>query len=104
MTRARRWCGIQARSVTRWPCKRMQRGGASRFVMDCSAARTACLWQPRTRTSCTARHIRGDLHLHSTWSDGRDSIQHMVLAAKQIGYEYVAITDHSERAFASRKL
>jgi DNA polymerase (family 10) len=42
--------------------------------------------------------------MHSTWSDGRDSIQHMVLAAKQIGYEYVAITDHSERAFASRKL
>jgi len=51
-----------------------------------------------------ASHIRGDLHMHSTWSDGRDSIQHMVLAAKQLGYEYVAITDHSERAFASRKL
>jgi DNA polymerase (family X) len=48
--------------------------------------------------------IRGDLHMHTTWSDGRDSIQHMVLAAKQLGYEYVAITDHSERAFASRKL
>jgi DNA polymerase (family 10) len=48
--------------------------------------------------------IRGDLHMHSTWSDGRDSIQHMVLAAKQLGYEYVAITDHSERAAASRKL
>ena len=48
--------------------------------------------------------IRGDLHMHSTWSDGRDSIQHMVLAAKQLGYEYMAITDHSERAAASRKL
>jgi DNA polymerase (family 10) len=48
--------------------------------------------------------IRGDLHMHSTWSDGRDSIQHMVLAAKQLGYEYAAITDHSERAYASRKL
>ena len=48
--------------------------------------------------------IRGDLHMHSTWSDGRDSIQHMVLAAKQLGYEYVAITDHSERSYASRKL
>jgi DNA polymerase (family 10) len=52
----------------------------------------------------SASDIRGDLHMHSTWSDGRDSIQHMVLAAKQLGYEYVAITDHSERAFASRKL
>jgi DNA polymerase (family X) len=49
-------------------------------------------------------HIRGDLHMHTTWSDGRDNIYHMVLAAKQLGYEYVAITDHSERAFASRKL
>ena len=49
-------------------------------------------------------HIRGDLHMHTTWSDGRDNIHHMVLAAKQLGYQYVAITDHSERAFASRKL
>jgi DNA polymerase (family 10) len=42
--------------------------------------------------------------MHSTWSDGRDSVQHMVLAAKQLGYEYVAITDHSEGSVASRKL
>jgi len=52
----------------------------------------------------SSEHIRGDLHMHSTWSDGQDSIQHMVLAAKRLGYEYVAITDHSERTFASRKL
>ena len=39
--------------------------------------------------------IRGDLHVHSNWSDGRDSIEDMVeiLAAK--GYEYMALTDHS---------
>lgn len=49
-------------------------------------------------------HIRGDLHMHSTWSDGRDSIATMVSAAQQLGYEYVAITDHSQRAFSSRKL
>jgi DNA polymerase (family 10) len=49
-------------------------------------------------------HIRGDLHMHSTWSDGRDSVQSMVFAARALGYEYVAITDHSERSFASRKL
>jgi DNA polymerase (family 10) len=52
----------------------------------------------------SSRHIRGDLHMHSTWSDGRDSILHMVLSARQLGYEYVAITDHSERSWASRKL
>lgn len=50
------------------------------------------------------RHIRGDLHMHSSWSDGRDSIEAMVLASKQLGYEYVAITDHSQRAWSSRKL
>jgi DNA polymerase (family 10) len=49
-------------------------------------------------------HIRGDLHMHSTWSDGRNSIADMVSAAKQIGYEYVAITDHSQHAWSSRQL
>ncbi len=49
-------------------------------------------------------HIRGDLHMHSTWSDGRDSIRQMVRAAQRLGYEYVAITDHSERAMSSRRL
>ena len=50
------------------------------------------------------RHIRGDLHTHSTWSDGRNTIADMVSAAKQLGYEYIAITDHSERAWSSRRL
>lgn len=48
--------------------------------------------------------IRGDLHMHSTWSDGRDSIAAMARAAQALGYEYVAITDHSERSTASRAL
>jgi DNA polymerase (family X) len=48
--------------------------------------------------------IRGDLHMHSTWSDGRDSVETMVDASRRLGYEYVAITDHSQRAFCSRKL
>ena len=52
----------------------------------------------------TATHIRGDLHMHSAWSDGRDSIEDMVLASRQLGYEYMAITDHSERAWSSRKV
>ena len=48
--------------------------------------------------------IRGDLHMHSAWSDGRDTIEQMVFASQQLGYEYVAITDHSERSLASRQL
>jgi DNA polymerase (family 10) len=50
------------------------------------------------------RHIRGDLHMHSDWSEGRDSVERMVTAARQLGYEYVAITDHSQRAWSSRRL
>jgi DNA polymerase (family X) len=52
----------------------------------------------------TAPEIRGDLHMHTTWSDGRDTLEMMVYSAKSLGYEYVAITDHSERAWSSRKL
>ncbi len=40
-------------------------------------------------------HIRGDLHVHTNWSDGRSSIEEMAFAAKALGYEYIAITDHS---------
>jgi DNA polymerase (family 10) len=50
------------------------------------------------------RHVRGDLHMHSTWSDGRDSVETMALAARQLGYEYIAVTDHSEGAWSSRTL
>ncbi|RJQ19036.1 DNA polymerase/3'-5' exonuclease PolX [Candidatus Woesearchaeota archaeon] len=40
--------------------------------------------------------IRGDLHMHSVWSDGVASIEEMARAAKQRGYEYIAMTDHSK--------
>ncbi|HLQ72523.1 MAG TPA: DNA polymerase/3'-5' exonuclease PolX [Bacillota bacterium] len=40
--------------------------------------------------------IRGDLHMHTTWSDGGQSIDEMVQRAMAIGYEYIAITDHSK--------
>ena len=42
------------------------------------------------------RHIKGDLHAHSTWSDGGSSIEEMVIKAIELGYEYIAITDHSQ--------
>jgi DNA polymerase (family 10) len=46
--------------------------------------------------------VRGDLHMHTTYSDGRDSLRRMVMGAQELGYEYIAITDHSEHAGASR--
>lgn len=39
--------------------------------------------------------LRGDLHAHTTWSDGRHTLQDMVAAAKSEGLAYFAITDHS---------
>ena len=39
--------------------------------------------------------IRGDLHMHTKWSDGDDTAEAMARAAKARGYEYIAITDHS---------
>jgi DNA polymerase (family 10) len=40
--------------------------------------------------------LRGDLHMHSTWSnDGKNTLEEMATAAKARGYEYVAITDHA---------
>ncbi len=41
------------------------------------------------------RDIRGDLHVHTDWSDGHSSIFEMASAARDRGYEYIAITDHS---------
>lgn len=41
------------------------------------------------------RDIKGDLHVHSRWSDGRNSIEELALHAMGLGYEYIAITDHS---------
>lgn len=41
------------------------------------------------------KDVRGDLHVHSKWSDGRATIEAMVKAAQERGYEYVAICDHS---------
>jgi len=39
--------------------------------------------------------IRGDLHVHTTWSDGKASVLEMALAARDLGYEYLAICDHT---------
>ena len=44
----------------------------------------------------TAQDIRGDLHMHTTESDGTNTLEEMVQAAQARGYAYIAITDHSQ--------
>jgi DNA polymerase (family 10) len=48
--------------------------------------------------------IRGDLHCHSTWSDGRASVEAMARGALERGYEYLAICDHTPAVGAVRGL
>jgi DNA polymerase (family 10) len=45
----------------------------------------------------TLADIRGDLHVHSSWTDGTETIEGMANVAKALGYEYIALTDHSRR-------
>ncbi|HZJ10391.1 MAG TPA: PHP domain-containing protein, partial [Trueperaceae bacterium] len=42
-----------------------------------------------------ASDVRGDLHLHTTWSDGKQSLSEMMAACTALGYDYMAVTDHS---------
>ena len=49
-------------------------------------------------------HMLGDFHMHTNYSDGADTLEAMVAACCRLGYEYIAITDHSQRAAASRTL
>jgi DNA polymerase (family 10) len=48
--------------------------------------------------------LRGDLHMHTTATDGRATLEEMVEAARQRGHEYIAITDHSKRVTMAKGL
>ncbi|HVE62335.1 MAG TPA: PHP domain-containing protein [Mycobacteriales bacterium] len=48
--------------------------------------------------------LRGDCHTHSDWSDGGSPIEEMALAARDLGHDYVVLTDHSPRLTIARGL
>jgi DNA polymerase (family 10) len=48
--------------------------------------------------------IRGDLHCHTTWSDGRASVEEMARAARERGYDFIAICDHTPAVGAVKGL
>jgi DNA polymerase (family 10) len=50
----------------------------------------------RLPTLVELSQIKGDLHVHTTWSDGGNSIEEMLKAAQEMGYKYLAICDHSQ--------
>ncbi len=55
-------------------------------------------------TLVTLKQIRGDLHCHTNATDGHASLEQMAKAARSRGYEYLAITDHSQRVTVARGL
>ena len=77
-------------STRRWGCPGFRR----------SCAKTAARSKPPPKAACrswwSCAHIRGDLHMHTTETDGRATLEEMADAARERGYEYIAITDHSK--------
>ncbi|MGB4136762.1 MAG: PHP domain-containing protein, partial [Microbacterium sp.] len=59
---------------------------------------------PPERRSALRSRLRGDLHAHTEWSDGTTPIETMADAARALGHEYLAITDHSPRLRVARGL
>jgi putative hydrolase len=61
--------------------------------------------QPLVEGGLTVRAaIRGDLHCHSSWSDGGSPLEEMMITARELGHHYCAITDHSPRLQVARGL
>lgn len=50
------------------------------------------------------KDIRGVFHLHTTWSDGKNSLEEMARGAAELGYEYLGVSDHSQTAFYAHGL
>ena len=69
------------------------------FPPEMREARQEFVWAEKGAlpTLVTLADIRGDLHMHTTASDGNDSIEEMIAAARASGLQYIAITDHSKR-------
>ena len=92
-----------------WPSPITRSGAASRrrrstsawicpsLLPSCARAQEKLKRPPKVDLPhlVTRADIRGDLHMHTVWSDGRDSIETMARRARSLGYEYIAITDHS---------
>ena len=75
-----------------------QQGGVPDYLVELRDA-----VEPERRSALRTR-LRGDLHSHTDWSDGTTPIAAMASAARALGHEYLAITDHSPRLRVARGL
>lgn len=76
--------------------------------LPAAARQSAHLWQKAQRKEPVSlidlKDIKGVVHNHSTYSDGVNSMEEMLLAAKEKGYSYMLMTDHSKSAFYANGL
>ena len=91
-----------ARAAARRPRRGRGLRGPGRALVPARAARGAFRGEPPPLVEI--EQIRGDLHCHTTWSDGRASVAEMARAARARGYEYLAICDHTPAVGAVRGL
>lgn len=59
---------------------------------------------PSGKNLIDEKDIKGVFHLHTTWSDGKNTLEEMVKAAEELGYEYLGVSDHSQTAFYAHGL
>ena len=77
------------------------------FIPAAQREDPAMIQQAKTKglnPSIQASDIKGIIHSHSTWSDGLHTIEQMAVAAKEKGFEYLVISDHSKSAFYANGL
>ncbi len=59
---------------------------------------------PEDRELIETKNVRGIFHAHSTWSDGRNTLEEMVASARALGYEYLGMSEHSQAAYYANGL
>lgn len=77
------------------------------FIPPCLRENVDIIDKAKTNTLPTlieATDVKGIIHSHSNWSDGNNTIEEMLLAAKNKGFQYLVISDHSKSAFYAKGL
>lgn len=77
------------------------------FIVPCLRENAAIIAKAKSNSIpklIEVKDIKGIIHSHSNWSDGNNTIEEMLLAAKTKGFEYLVISDHSKSAFYANGL
>ena len=72
-------------------------GGVPSYLAELESTRAAGTAPPPPEVTALRKLLRGDCHSHSEWSDGSSPIEEMARAARDLGHDYLALTDHSPR-------